>query len=231
MSEGLPGTADEQDVARDPDEATPAPAAAAPEEPTAKAPAEEPAVKGLRRRRRIFGNARIAWGVALLALAFAAFAGTQWADLYGAEQEREDVREAARELALRLTTFEGENIEEWYSTAVEQATGEYRQQLTEVFDQRNRDALREIEVASQGEVENLFVQEVSGDTASAFAVVQQTYVNSSTPDPVEDQLRIDMKFQRVEGEWLGSEVAVLGPPGALAPTGDPTEAAPDAGDQ
>ena len=203
-----------------------------PSEAAAEPEVTEPVVKGLDRRR---GAPRwLVWvlGVlAVLGIAGTVWFGTQWADLYAAEDARQEVQTAARQLALRLTTFEGAEIEEWFSAAQRQATGEYRQQLVEVFDQRNRDALRDIEVVSTGEIQNLFVQDVTEDTASAFAVVKQTYVNNATNDPVEDQLRIDMTFKRVNGKWLGSEVAVLGPPGALAPTGDPTEPAADSGDQ
>lgn len=178
-------------------------------------------VKGLDRAPRgFFARPAVAWTVAVVALVAAGFFGTQWADLYSAERTRTAVRAAGQDLALRLTTFEGENIEEWFASASQQATGEYAQQLTDVFNQASRDALREIEVVSRGEVENLFVQDVDGDEASVFAVVKQTYVNNTTPDPVEDELRLDITLELEDGEWLASEVAVLGPAGVVAPTGD-----------
>ena len=229
MSDGLPGTFDDPDVERIPppqppttasedlDEAPAAPAAdvlGGPEEQ----PDPVPVVKGLDRRRglsRLFGNARLAWGVALLALVIAAFAGTQWADLYARDQAREEVRGAATELALGLTTFEGENIEDWVAQARAQATGDYAEQLTTLFDQALRDALREQEVVSRGEVDQLFVQDINGDEASVFALVTQTIVNASTTDPVQDELRMDITMRRVEGEWKASDVAVLGPSGLV----------------
>lgn len=189
-------------------------------------------VKGLERRRTVgsvLTSRALAWTIALLSLAAAVFAGMQWADLYAAERERTEVREAARTVAGRLTTFEGADIEDWYSSILETATGDYGEQLREVFNQETRDQLRSIEAVSRGEVEKLFVQEVRGDEARAFAVVTQTYTNTSTTDPVEDNLRMDITLQRVEGEWLASDVAVLGPSGVVAPTG-PTEA-PPGGDQ
>jgi Mce-associated membrane protein len=158
--------------------------------------------------------------LAIAGIGGAAWFGTQWADLHAVERDREAVRSAATQVALRLTTFEGENIEEWLAAAREQATGDYDQQLVDVFDQRSRDSLRTIKVVSRGEIESLFVQDVDQDTASVFAVVKQTYVNVRTPDPVEDQLRVDMTLERVEDRWLASEVAVLGPAGVLAPTGE-----------
>ena len=203
------------------------------EQPSDEQPSEERVeVKGLERRRTVrsvLTSRALAWTVALLSLAAAVFAGMQWADLYAAERQRTEVREAARTVAGRLTTFEGTDIEDWYASALETATGDYGEQLREVFNQETRDQLRSIEAVSRGEIENLFVQEVRGDEARAFALVTQTYANTSTADPVEDHLRMDITLRRVEGEWLASEVAVLGPSGVIAPTG-PTEPA-TGGDQ
>ena len=226
MSDGLPGTGTDpsvvaQDDARIPEAepqsaAGPAPDARGAAEATP--PPDEPVVKGLDRRsglRAFLGSARLAWGVAILALAIAAFAGVQWADLYSAERSREEVREQARELVLSLTTFEGEDIEDWVADAQARATGDYAEQLSTLFDQSLRDALREQEVVSRGEVEKLFVQELDDDEASVFALVKQTIVNATTTDPVQDELRMDISMERVDGEWLASEVAVLGPAGLV----------------
>lgn len=213
MSDGLPGTGAETDVIERHDE-------------------PEPQVKGLDRRsglRAFLGSARLAWGIAILALAIAAFAGTQWADLYAAERAREDVRQQATDLVLSLTTFEGETIEEWVADAQARATGDYAEQLSTLFDQSLRDALREQEVVSRGEVDRLFVQNVDGDEASVFALVTQTIVNATTTDPVQDELRMDITMERVDDRWLASDVAVLGPAGLVGnapeapdvPTEDP----------
>lgn len=232
MTESVSGTTDDRT------EAEPTVTAGDDGTPTDTTPAAEPAsepveVKGLERRRGLGGLLRspvLAWTVAVLALAVAAFAGVQWADLYAADKERGEVRQAATRAALRLTTFEGAEIEDWYADVLTTATGEYADQLRQVFDQATRDQLREIEAVSRGEVENLFIQDVDGTQARAFALVTQTYTNTSTADPVEDHLRMDITLQKVEDRWLASEVAVLGPSGVIAPTGEPPAPAPG-GDQ
>lgn len=200
---------------------------------------DQPEVKGLHRRRgvgSVLRSAWVPWIIAVLAIAFGVFAllqrneaRTQWAQLREAEQARAAVSREANTVALRLTTFEGENIEEWYSQIRDAATGQFAEQLSQVFNQETRDTLREIGVVSVGEMQDLFVQDVDGNDAKAFALVKQTYVNSRTPDPVEDHQRIDMTFKRVDGRWLASEVVVLGPNGVIAPApGQP--AAPNAED-
>ena len=253
MSDGLPGTGTDpsvgtRDDARIPEAEPRPPAGPAPHAVGATSPApdapgdtppQEPQVKGLDRRtglRAFLGSARLAWGIAILALALAAFAGVQWADMYAAERAREEVREQATALVLSLTTFEGADIEEWVTDAQSRATGDYAEQLSTLFDQSLRDALREQEVVSRGEVDQLFVQNVDGDEASVFALVTQTIVNATTSDPVQDELRMDITMERVDGEWLASDVAVLGPAGLTggapeapeAPTIDPQ---PTEGDQ
>ena len=170
-----------------------------------------------RRRFGVLGNPRLAWAIAILALVLAGVAGAAWADLYAADRARGEVRSAATDLVLRLTTFEGAEIEEWLEAAKARATGAYAEQLTALFNQELRDALREREVISRGDVEQLFIQDIQGDQAMVFALVRQTIANSSTPDPVEDELRMDITMQRVDGRWLASDVAILGPSGLVVP--------------
>jgi Mce-associated membrane protein len=225
MTDGRSGVDSEPTVA--PAEPTPVPVDAdASGGPQAE---EQPVqVRGLERRRSVFASPWLAWGVAVLAIAAAVFAGLQWADLYAAEQTRDEVAADGRRLALLLTTFEGENIEDWYADIRNTATGEYATQLQDVFNQETRDTLREIEVVSRGEVSNLFVQDIDGDEAKVFALVKQTYANNTLSDPRQDELRMDITLQRVDDRWLGSSVAVLGPEGVVAPTGDQQESAPNA---
>ena len=226
MTDGRSGVQNEPVVA--PADATPDPADD--NTPVESATAEEqPAeVRGLDRKRSVFASPWLAWSIAIFALAAAVFAGLQWADLYTAEQTRQEVAADGRRLALLLTTFEGENIEDWYADIRDTATGEYATQLQDVFNQDTRDTLREIEVVSRGEISNLFVQDVNGDEAKVFAVVDQTYVNNTLTDPRQDELRMDITLKRVDDRWLGSSVAVLGPEGVVAPTGDPQETVPNA---
>lgn len=208
------------------------------------APAADQPVKGLDRRRSPLGfltSPGLAWVVAILAIAFAVFALVQrsaaqdeLAELRAAERTRAEVAREANTVALRLTTFKGEEIEEWYAQMRDAATGDFADQIGQVFNQQTRDTLRDIGVVSVGEMQDLFVQDVDGNDARAFALVKQTYINAGTPDPVEDHQRMDIRLKRVDGRWLASEVVVLGPNGVIAPS-DGGQSAPtvpnDEGDQ
>ena len=226
MSERASGATDDRPV-----EETPAI-----DEPPATNGDEAPEVKGLERRRDFGSYLRspwLPWVIAVLFLAFGVFAllersqavqqredaTAELAQLREAEKDRAEVSAQANLVALRLTTFEGENIEEWYAQIRGTATGDFATQLAAVFDQQMRDSIREVGVVSRGEMQNLFVQDIDGDQAKAFAVVKMTYVNSQTRAPVEDHQRMDITLERVDGKWLASEVVVLGPNGVIAPTG------------
>lgn len=161
--------------------------------------------------RRILADARFAWLVAavavlgLIALAFAAVPALT------AERERAEVRDRAEVIAARVTTFEGESIEEWVAETRALATGAYARQLDDVFDQELRDALRENEVESVGTIQRSFVQSIEDDEAEVFVLARQSSVNAQREQPVEDELRIEIQLRREDGEWLASDIAVLGP--------------------
>lgn len=226
------------------DQTAPPTAVAEPDAPGEPAPATDTKAGGLNGRRSPLAVLRspwLAWVVAILAIAFAVFAlvqrsaaNSELAQLRAAERARAQVAREANTVALRLTTFKGEDIEEWYAQMRDAATGEFAEQISQVFNQQTRDTLRDIGVVSVGEMQDLFVQDVDGDDARAFALVKQTYINSGTPDPVEDHQRMDIRLKRVNGRWLASEVVVLGPNGVVAPSdgGQAVPTVPDGeGDQ
>jgi Mce-associated membrane protein len=180
--------------------------------------ADEPAPR-LSPIRRLLGNARIAWiiaGISLLGLVAFAIAALP---TLGAERERQEVRERAELIAARVTTFEGETIEEWLEETRALATGAYAERLEQVFDPQLRDALREGEVESVGRIDRSFVQALEGDTAEVFVLATQSSSNNLRDDAITDELRIQVTLQREDGTWLASDIVVLGPQAqAVAPS-------------
>ncbi|MGH8884947.1 MAG: hypothetical protein ACRDYX_07205 [Egibacteraceae bacterium] len=161
-------------------------------------------------------SARVAWAVALLATATAVLLASWWAPLQRAETTREEVRQAATRMVLQFTTFQGATIDKWVDDAKTMATGRYADQLTTLFDQDLRNALRERQVRSVGAIIDLFVQDVDGTQAKVFAVMRQTIHNQGTPKPAEDELRIELEMRREHGRWLASNVSVLAPDAGLS---------------
>lgn len=159
--------------------------------------------------RRVLTDHRVVWFVALVLAVALGLVVSWWVPLQVEASDREEVRQVARELALRLTTFEGEQIEGWVEDVRELSTGEYARQVDGLFSQDFRDALRDAQAVSRGELIDLFVQGIDGDEAVAFALVRQTIANIHLADPVQDELRMEIALSRVDEEWLVSGVAVL----------------------
>lgn len=168
-------------------------------------------------------DARLAWGVAVLALLAAAFFGGQWRSLANEASAREGAREAAEVMAAQITTFEGAAIDEFVEQLRELSTGEYAAQVSELFSAEFREALRDNEVESVGEVMRSFVQDVDGDEAEVFVLVRQTSLNAVLQEPVEDELRMELTLERQDGRWRIADVVVLGPGAGLAPAPAPDE--------
>jgi len=206
-------------------------------------PARPPSVPGPGRFGRfgqlpgLLRDPRVAWAVALVALVSALVLGLQARSLQGLEDRRAAVREAAEIVAARLTTFEGASIDEWVAQVQQLATSEYAGQLVERFDQALRESLRANDVRSTGEILDSYIQRLDGDDALAFILVRQTSTNAQRPQPIEDELRMEVTLRDVGGEWLAADVAVLGPSflaggdagGTPAPTEAPSTGPPPAG--
>lgn len=169
-------------------------------------------------RGGVLRDLRIAWSVAAIALLGLALLAYVALPAVSAERERATVQERAELVAARVTTFEGATIEEWVAQTRALATDDYAEQLDGVFDQELRDALRENAVESVGTIQRSFVQALEGDTAEVFILARQTSLNAQRPQPIEDELRIEITMRRVDGQWLAANVVVLGPQAPTVPT-------------
>ncbi|HWH33457.1 MAG TPA: hypothetical protein VNU01_12375 [Egibacteraceae bacterium] len=152
-----------------------------------------------------------AWSVAAVTTVIALLFAVMWAPLYSQDRARDRVRAAAEQLVLHLTTFEGATIDDWVQETQRRATDEYAEEVNTLFDPELRAALRDAEAKSVGRLVNLFVQDVDGDDATVFAVVRQTITNARAPQPVEDELRMQISLVREGGTWKAARVEVLGP--------------------
>ncbi|HVL99899.1 MAG TPA: hypothetical protein VM324_11465 [Egibacteraceae bacterium] len=196
------------------------------ETPRGGGEARKPGATGLLR------DPRFVWAVAVIAVLAAAFSTFQWQVQAAEARAREEVREAAEVVAARVTTFEGAAIDEFVEELRALATDDYAAQVGELFSGEFRDALRDNEVESVGEVTRSFVQQLDGDEAEVFVLVRQTSLNASVEEPIVDELRMELTLVREAGRWLVADIAVLGPSPTLAPgaPGAPGEpAAPQGG--
>lgn len=122
-----------------------------------------------------------------------------------------ELLERAELIATQVTTFRGEEIDDWVSETQALAVDEYAEQVDGLFDADFRQTLRDNDVESTGTVESAYIQEMEGDDAVAFVVARQESMNTLRDDPVVDELRMEIELKLVGGEWLASNVEVLGP--------------------
>lgn len=135
----------------------------------------------------------------------------------GLSPEVVEMRSAAREFAIALTNFDAATIDADFDRIVAAATGEFADEADRFYDEEIRRQLRDAQATSRSEIRDLYVQSFSGDTGSAFAVVDQTVANNRSPQPVTDTLRVELGMAVVDGEWRVRSVEVLeAPPGAQA---------------
>lgn len=171
-------------------------------------PGDDPVADAVRRWRRLaIGGAAI--GVLGTALAIVLFATTAGPRAMAATQA--EVLEAGEIIALRVTTFDGGDIDAWVSDTQALATGEYAAEVARLFEPEFRASLAQAQVVSVGEVIDSFVQRIDGDDSLVFAVVRQTYTSALQPTAISDELRMEIAMERIDGAWLASEVQVLGP--------------------
>lgn len=205
------------------DEGLPAPPPDPEDEPDDEpedAAASDDGGPSLTRAAAMLRSWRLAWGVAVVAL-LVAVVSLAWAATLAAEERRADAaRERAERVAEQVTTFRGADIDQWVTETQELATGDYAEQVAGLFDDEFRQALRENEVESEGEIERAYLQRLEGDIAEVFVVARQTSTNVLRDEAVEDQLRMDITLRHEDGEWLASDIAVLNPAAAPGP-GDP----------
>lgn len=182
-------------------------------------PAEDDAVRppdGLpetvpRPVRTLIWQARLGMAVGILGIALALASMLYAQGLRSDAATRAAVLDAGEVIALRVTTYEGGAIDDWVTDTQSLSTGEYAREVASLFDPDIRAGLAEAEVESVGEVISSFVQDINGDAATVFAVLRQTYQSNVSPRPTSDELRMEIQLTRVDGEWLASDVAVLGP--------------------
>lgn len=96
--------------------------------------------------------------------------------------------------------------------------GDFAEEAETFFGEEAVAAIKEAQAESVGEIESLFVQEISEDQASVFGVVSETVTNATLTDPRADILRLEVGMIKTSTEWKVNRVEIFQAPGAdLAP--------------
>jgi hypothetical protein len=134
------------------------------------------------------------------------------------------VSSAARSFLLAFTNFDAKNVDADFGAITAMATGDFAGQAQRFFNSAIRQELEQALASSRGLIRSLYVQTVQGNQASAYAVVDQLYVNNKIATPVSDVLRLVVGLTNVGGTWKISQVTVLQGPtlGSTGSTSTPT---------
>jgi hypothetical protein len=162
-------------------------------------------VKGLTRR------AQVALAITCVAaiLAAAAFA-TLWSNANGQNQQRQAVAQVTTTFLLDLTNFKSATVDADFSALQKAADpgSVFAKQAAQTFNSNIRGALIQARASSLGQLRNIYIGNVTGSTAEAYAVVDQSYENSKMTSPAHDVLDLAVNLTHGASGWLISTVTV-----------------------
>lgn len=181
-----------------------------------------------RRRRRREGRApagrRGAGFVAACALVVAGWAGSvvfgvAWATQRAHQAAATQAEAKSRSFLVDLTNFDSKTVDADFSAITSMATGTFAGQANKFFNSSIRQELQRALASSRGQVRDLYVQRVTGDQATVYAVVTQLYTNDKITSPQSDVLRMVVDLRRTGGTWKVADVTVLEGPSLSSSAG------------
>lgn len=152
------------------------------------------------------------WVLAVFALAAAIVFGILWWGLHSQEATRSDVRATATEASLALTQFSYKNAHTDVAQIQKVATGDFKNQVKQLFSKNTISQIQKVKAVSDSQVESVFVQSVSGDSATAFAVVQETISNKLSRTPQTQTVRLQLDLIHASDGWKVDQVTLFQTP-------------------
>jgi hypothetical protein len=166
-------------------------------------------------RRTLIGPFRsraFPWALFVAALAIAVLFAVLWQRAESHERRRAEVASAASSFLLALTNFSGATIESDIAEIRSYAVGGFAEQVEMFFDPQAVAALREAQARSVGRIRSLFVESLSGGSASVFGVVDEAVSNSAQTAPRTELIRIDIEMIETTQGWKVNRVDILQSP-------------------
>jgi hypothetical protein len=159
------------------------------------------------------------WVLFAVALIAAIVFGVLWLQATAEQQEADDVRATATDVALALTNFSAKTIDQDVAEIEQHAVGRFAEEVDVFFGKEAIAAIEEAEGASEGKIESVFVQEIEGEDASAFVVVSETVRNARLAEARTDTIRFDISMIQTPDGWKADNVDIIQSPGTVIPEG------------
>ena len=137
-----------------------------------------------------------------------------WQEVEADKTERQEVETAATEFVTALTNFSADTIEADATEIKSFAVGDFAEEAETFFGEEAVAAIKESQAQSTGEIESVFIQDITADQASVFGVVTLTVTNTVTTDPRSDVVRLELGMIRTAEEWKVNRVEIFQAPGA-----------------
>jgi hypothetical protein len=177
------------------------------------------------------------WLVGVLAvmagigIALAALFGIWWNGLRVQAANRSAAEQTGRNFLIALTNFDSRTVNADFKRITSYATGDFEKQARQFFGPQIRQQLQATQAQSRGEISSIYVQSATNNSASVYAVVDQTIVNRNFNAPQADELRVVLTMNKLGAGWRVGEVTVLQAPatntgGSSTPTPAPAPAPP-----
>jgi hypothetical protein len=165
---------------------------------------------------RLFGTRLpgfLPWALFAAALAAAIVFALLWQRSRAAEGRAADVKFTATRFLQALTNFRGDTIEANVADIRSFAVGDFADQVQTFFSPATMDTLKQAKAVSTGAIQSVFVESVSGGTASVFGVVNESVTNAGSGAARTEVVRIHLEMIDTSGGWKVSRVDILQSPG------------------
>jgi len=163
-------------------------------------------------KTRIARSPMVPWALFAVAMAAAVVFAVLWNGAKGAEHRRTEVAASANRFLIALTNFSGETIDADVREIRSFAVGDFADQVSTFFDQDAVTALRQAKAKSVGRVQNLFVESLSGGSATVFGVVNEQVTNTANPTPRAEIVRVEVELIDTKAGWKVNRVNILQSP-------------------
>jgi hypothetical protein len=162
---------------------------------------------------RPFRTRSLPWALLAVAVVAAVLFAVLWQGAQGRERQRAEVASAASSFLLALTNFSGATIESDIAEIQSYAVGDFADQVKSFFDPQAVAALRQAQARSVGRIRSLFVESLSGGSATVFGVVDEAVSNAAQSAPRTELIRIDIEMIETTQGWKVNRVNILQSPG------------------
>jgi hypothetical protein len=126
----------------------------------------------------------------------------------GGSQADDELRAAAGAAAEALLTYEFEDPEAHRDAVLGLATGSFRSEYEDAFDQSLRELITQVQASSEGFAKEIYVSAIDEERAEAIVVTDVTRDGAGGPRTLFDIYML-LTFVEVDGEWKVDQVTDL----------------------